>query len=83
MILSELMDMRADIPSEPKLGTLKDGGLEYIDSTSELIGEGDTETWSLINLTGDAHPIHLYPVHFQVVERIPFDVKEFVLDYQT
>ena len=83
LVLMELMDMRADIPIEAKLGTLKDGAIEYIDPTTELIGEGDTEIWSLINFTGDSHPIHLHLVHFQVIERIPFDVEEFAYDYQT
>jgi len=83
LVLVELMDMKEDIPIEAKLGTLKDGGIDYIDLTTELIDEGNTETWSLINLTGDAHPIHLHLVHFQVVERIPFDLEEFELYYQT
>lgn len=81
LILAELMDMNADIPIEAKLGTLQDGGLEFIDPTTEFIGEGDTEIWSLINLTGDAHPIHLHLVHFQVLGRIPFDLEKFEADY--
>jgi len=36
---------------------------------------GDTEVWNLINPTVDAHPIHLHLVHFQVLDRRPFDVK--------
>ncbi len=32
-----------------------------------------TETWELINLTEDSHPIHLHRVHFQILDRRPFD----------
>ncbi|HKM98903.1 MAG TPA: multicopper oxidase domain-containing protein [Candidatus Binataceae bacterium] len=32
-----------------------------------------TEIWTLINLTEDAHPIHLHLVRFQVLDRRPFD----------
>ncbi|MCY2991320.1 MAG: multicopper oxidase domain-containing protein [Planctomycetota bacterium] len=36
---------------------------------SELPQEGTTETWELVNLTMDAHPIHLHLVQFQVLNR--------------
>jgi len=32
-----------------------------------------TEIWSFINLSGDAHPVHLHLVRFQVLDRRPFD----------
>jgi spore coat protein A len=32
------------------------------------------EIWNLINLTEDAHPIHLHLVRFQILDRRPFDV---------
>jgi spore coat protein A, manganese oxidase len=31
------------------------------------------EIWSLVNLTQDAHPVHLHLVRFQVLDRRPFD----------
>jgi spore coat protein A len=31
------------------------------------------EIWELVNLTGDAHPIHLHLVRFQILDRRPFD----------
>ncbi len=82
LVLVEMMDMEEDIPVEAQLGTLKDGKLEFWAPTTELINEGDTEPWLLINFTGDAHPIHLHLVHFQVIERIPFDVGQFSQDYE-
>ncbi len=35
---------------------------------------GTTEIWRLINLTSDAHPIHLHLVQYHVLDRQPFDV---------
>ena len=40
---------------------------------SELPVEGSFETWEIINITADAHPIHLHLVQFQILERRPFD----------
>jgi len=30
---------------------------------------GDTEIWELYNATGDAHPIHVHLVHFEIMDR--------------
>lgn len=38
---------------------------------------GQTEVWYLLNLTHDAHPIHLHLVDFQVMDRRPFDVEKY------
>jgi spore coat protein A, manganese oxidase len=35
---------------------------------------GSTEIWSFVNLAGDAHPMHLHLVRFQVLDRRPFDL---------
>jgi spore coat protein A len=35
---------------------------------------GTTEIWEIVNLTEDAHPIHLHLVKFQLLDRRPFDV---------
>jgi spore coat protein A, manganese oxidase len=45
--------------------------------TTENPKLGATEEWEIWNLTGDAHPIHLHLVHFEVVKRqlIVFDTK--------
>jgi spore coat protein A len=40
---------------------------------SELPYEGETELWEIINLTADAHPIHLHLVQFQLMNRQRFD----------
>ncbi|PEL10816.1 multicopper oxidase family protein [Bacillus sp. AFS017336] len=38
---------------------------------------GSTEIWYLINLTPDAHPIHLHLIDFQIVDRRNFDVEKY------
>ncbi|MGC2584403.1 MAG: multicopper oxidase domain-containing protein, partial [Acidobacteriaceae bacterium] len=37
-----------------------------------------TEIWELVNLTEDSHPIHLHLVRFQILDRRPFDVFEYM-----
>jgi spore coat protein A len=48
---------------------------------SETVDEGTTEIWQIINLTADAHPIHLHLVQFQLMSRQPFDVKGYTAVY--
>ena len=55
-----------------------DGTFTYY---SELPNEGDTELWEIINLTADAHPIHLHLVQFQLMNRQPFDFKGYTVAY--
>jgi spore coat protein A len=38
---------------------------------------GTSEIWGFINLTKDAHPIHLHGVRFQILDRRPFDASEY------
>ncbi len=44
---------------------------------SELPEEGDTEVWEIINLTADAHPVHLHLVQFQLMNRQAFDLNKY------
>jgi FtsP/CotA-like multicopper oxidase with cupredoxin domain len=66
-----------DVPTntiQPRLDF--DGSLpSYLDPTyySELPYEGTVEHWEIINITADAHPIHLHLVQFQILERQPID----------
>jgi len=48
---------------------------------SELPQEGETELWEIVNITADAHPIHLHLVQFQVMNRQRFDVKGYNAAY--
>lgn len=39
---------------------------------TEIPQVGSTEIWELINLTPDAHPIHIHLIQFQLINRQPF-----------
>jgi spore coat protein A len=53
-------------------------GSHWSDPITEQPILDSVEIWNLINLTEDAHPIHLHLVRFQILDRRPFDV----FDYQ-
>jgi FtsP/CotA-like multicopper oxidase with cupredoxin domain len=48
---------------------------------SELPKEGETEVWEIINVTADAHPIHLHLVQFQLMNRQNLDTKKYLAAY--
>ena len=48
---------------------------------SETPKLGATEMWKIPNLTGDAHPIHIHLVQWQVVSRQAFDVDAYTADW--
>ena len=59
-------------PVEALLGTVEDGvpvEALWMDTVTENPGPGDTEVWELYNVTGDAHPMHVHEVVFEVVSR--------------
>jgi FtsP/CotA-like multicopper oxidase with cupredoxin domain len=61
-----------DGPTEALLGTVEDGmAVEqlWMDPVTENPMPGDVEVWEIFNTTGDAHPIHIHEVLFQVVNR--------------
>ena len=47
------------------------------DPVSEDPKLGSTEIWNIINTTGDAHPIHIHLVHFQILSRQAFNTNVF------
>jgi spore coat protein A len=48
-------------------------GAHYDRPVTETPALNSTEIWTLINLTDEAHPIHLHLVRFQILDRRPFD----------
>jgi FtsP/CotA-like multicopper oxidase with cupredoxin domain len=48
---------------------------------SERPTEGNTELWQIINLTADAHPMHLHLTQFQLVSRQPFGLAQYLKAY--
>ncbi len=59
-------------PVEALLGTADSGRpIEYMwmDDVTENPRVGDTEIWEFYNTTGDAHPMHVHEVVFEVLNR--------------
>lgn len=54
------------------------GGKHWDDPITEDPKAGSMEIWSFANATGDVHPMHIHLVRFQVLNRQPFDVKQYV-----
>jgi spore coat protein A len=48
---------------------------------SEIPQEGTTEVWEFVNLTVDAHPIHLHLVQFQLINRQNFNIARYTAAY--
>lgn len=48
---------------------------------TELMTEGQTEIWEIVNTTMDSHPIHLHGLQFQLMNRQPFDAMMFGAAY--
>jgi spore coat protein A len=46
---------------------------------TEVAKLNTTEIWSFVNLTDDAHPIHLHHVRFRILDRRPFDRDRYLL----
>jgi spore coat protein A len=61
-------------------GTARDDFTRYDDQQeylSELPDEGTTELWEFVNLTADAHPMHLHLTQFQLVNRQRFNQNKY------
>ncbi len=58
-----------EFPIAALLGTTA-GPLLWMDPVTENPALLATEDWEIHNLTGDAHPIHIHLVQFQVIDRV-------------
>jgi spore coat protein A, manganese oxidase len=56
-------------------------GQKWHDPVSEKPLVGSTEDWQIVNLTVDAHPIHLHLVQFRPVSRQDFLVQQYTQDW--
>ena len=70
------LDEYSDCVATPMLMLLN--GKRWHDPVTESVKLGATESWNLVNLTEDTHPIHLHLVRSQILDRRPFDVDEYV-----
>jgi len=79
LALIEKMGMGVDSGGEPVEGPVEallgdiQGGVwidrVWADPITENPAVGATEVWEFVNTTGDAHPMHVHEVVFQVVDR--------------
>jgi FtsP/CotA-like multicopper oxidase with cupredoxin domain len=56
-------------------GARVEGTLAWHSPVTENPGLGDTEIWEIHNATGDAHPVHVHLVHFEVLDRQAFKAR--------
>lgn len=53
-------------------GNVVNGAMPWHAPITENPAVGDTEIWEVYNATGDAHPVHVHLVHFEVMNRQRF-----------
>lgn len=53
-------------------GNVVEGSMPWHTPITENPAVGDTEIWEIYNGTGDAHPVHVHLVHFEVLNREGF-----------
>jgi spore coat protein A, manganese oxidase len=84
-LLEEMSMHFEDAPAEALLGTVSGdpnagagmwAARKWADMVTENPNVGDTEVWEFYNATGDAHPMHVHEVLFQVVDRQSVTVDE-------
>jgi spore coat protein A, manganese oxidase len=73
-------DGRRENSGDPIPGFKPDGRGNWV---SELPQIGSTELWEIINLTEDAHPMHLHLVQFQLLNRQKVDADGYTDAYST
>jgi spore coat protein A len=71
-------DGRRENNGDPISGFKPDGRGNWV---SELPQVGSTELWEIINLTEDAHPMHLHLVQFQLLNRQKMDADRYTSAY--
>jgi spore coat protein A len=67
-----------NLRGEPMIHLLN--GKRWHDPVSEKPVLGTTEIWEFLNLTDDAHPIHLHLVRFQILDRRPIEPSDFIYE---
>ena len=53
-------------------GNIVTGSMTWAQPITENPALGTTEIWEIYNATGDAHPIHVHLVHFDILDRSNF-----------
>ena len=65
-----------DAAGNPIESTL--GNRTWTDAVTETPAVGAVEVWEMINLTPDAHPIHVHLIQFQVLNQQPLNTSLYV-----
>jgi len=76
IVLIEKMDPVLGVPLEVLLNDK-----HFQATVTEAPTRTTTEVWQFINITGDAHPMHMHLVHFQILNRQPINAKAFTAAY--
>jgi spore coat protein A len=58
-------------------------GYFFEEPVTEKPSAGSTEVWQFINLTGDAHPMHIHLVQFQILNRQPINAAGYLAAWNT
>lgn len=66
-----------DADGNPIESTL--GNRTWTDAVTETPAVGAVEVWEMINLTPDAHPIHVHLIQFQVLNQQPLNTSLYVI----
>lgn len=79
VFLNEILDPVTGVPQAVLLNNQR-----YDDTTHQVTPHaGQLEQWNIINLTGDAHPIHLHLVDFQILGRQAADTAAYTAKLNT
>ncbi|CAI5521815.1 unnamed protein product [Closterium sp. Naga37s-1] len=70
--LVEIMDPATQLPIRVTI----DGKMHH-DPATEIAKEGTAELWNIINLSADAHAMHLHLIQHRPISRRPFDIAKF------
>jgi spore coat protein A, manganese oxidase len=70
-----------NLRGEPMIHLLN--GKRWHEPVSEKPVLGTTEIWEFLNLTEDAHPIHLHLVRFRILDRRAFEVSDYIYKNRT
>jgi FtsP/CotA-like multicopper oxidase with cupredoxin domain len=73
-----LQPLLGTVDGDPSTGPASATAYTWFQEPTETPGINITEEWEIYNFTGDAHPIHLHLVNFQILGRdeITFDADE-------
>ncbi|HEX7077162.1 MAG TPA: multicopper oxidase domain-containing protein [Candidatus Eisenbacteria bacterium] len=56
-------------------------GMPYDAPATEYPALGTTEMWEVVNMTGDAHPIHIHLVQFQLLNRQKYNTRRYEMAF--